>query len=157
MQQCLFFFNSVYSCTTARSTQYLSTPSSSLFSFLVQQCVSDLCLLQTGQQHSFFFQRHPPAYSAFIRNCPFHYNILNDIKDHSTSSRNRNKGTGVTSNHDNEAHRGSESVFYSLIWALQNEWLFLCASARTLLNFHCLQVTIYYQISGMENTTSKSL
>ena len=24
-------------------------------------------------------------------------------------------GTGVTSNHDNEAHRGSDSVFYSLI------------------------------------------
>ena len=24
-------------------------------------------------------------------------------------------GTGVTSNHDNDAHRGSDSVFYSLI------------------------------------------
>jgi hypothetical protein len=37
----------------------------------------------------------PPAYSAypaFIRHCPFYYNILNDIKDHSTSSRNRNRG-----------------------------------------------------------------
>jgi hypothetical protein len=41
-------------------------------------------------------------------------------------------GTGVTSNHDKEAHQGS--AFCSLIWALQNEWLFLRASARTLLN-----------------------
>ena len=33
-----------------------------------------------------------PAYSTFIRYCPFPYNILNDIKDHNTSSRNRNRG-----------------------------------------------------------------
>jgi hypothetical protein len=58
------------------------------------------------------------------------------------------RGTGVTSNHgDNETHRSSDSVFYNLIWALQNEWLFLHASARTLLNFHGLQGTISYQIS----------
>ena len=29
---------------------------------------------------------------AGIRHCPFHYNILNDIKDHCTSSRNKNRG-----------------------------------------------------------------
>ena len=42
----------------------------------------------------FFYDKHPPAYpaySAFIRHCPFHYNILNDIKDHRKSSRNRNR------------------------------------------------------------------
>ncbi len=54
-------------------------------------------LRQTGQQHSSscFWDKHPPAYSvysAFIRHCPFHYNILNDIKNHSTSSRNRQRG-----------------------------------------------------------------
>ena len=34
------------------------------------------------------------AYSAFIRHCPFYDNVLNDIKDHSTStsSKNRNRG-----------------------------------------------------------------
>ncbi len=31
------------------------------------------------------------AYSDFIRHCPFHYNMLNDIEGHSTSSRNRNR------------------------------------------------------------------
>ena len=54
-------------------------------------------LRQTGQQHSSssFQDKQPPAYpaySAFIRHCPFRYNILNDIKDHSASSRNRNRG-----------------------------------------------------------------
>jgi len=35
---------------------------------------------------------HMLAYSAFIRHCPFYDNILNDIKDHRTSSKNRNRG-----------------------------------------------------------------
>jgi hypothetical protein len=46
---------------------------------------------------------------------PFHYKILNDIKDHSKSSRSRKGANIVTSNHDDEAHGCSESVFYSLI------------------------------------------
>ncbi len=33
-----------------------------------------------------------PVYSACIRHCPFHYYIFNNIKDHGTSSRNRNRG-----------------------------------------------------------------
>ena len=37
--------------------------------------------------------------------------------------------------------------FCSMIWALQNEWLFLRASALTLRNFYCLRVTVSYQIS----------
>ncbi len=75
--------------------------------------------------------------------------FFNDIKDHSTSSRNRNMWHSVTSNHDNQDQRGPRLrlVFYSLIWALQNDWLFLRASALTLLNFHCLRVTISCQIS----------
>ena len=91
-------FYSLYSFTTSRSIQYLSTPQSSLFSFWVQQYVSDLSLVaETGQQHSssIFWDKHPPAYpaySAFIRHGPFHFNILNDIKHYSTSSRNRNRG-----------------------------------------------------------------
>ena len=75
------------------------------------------------------------------------YLTAQQYQNHSTSSRNRNMGNRVTSNHDNETHWGSASVFYSLIWALQNEWLFLHASARTFLNFHGLRVTISYQIS----------
>ncbi len=56
-------------------------------------------------------------------------------------------GTGIIWNHDNGAHEGSDCVFYSLIWALQNEWLRMHDSARKLLNFYCLQVPISYQIS----------
>jgi hypothetical protein len=55
------------------------------------------------------------------------------------------RGTGVTSITKKEADGGSDSVFYSLIWAFANEWLFLHTSARTLLNVHCLRVTISYQ------------
>jgi hypothetical protein len=47
--------------------------------------------------------------------------MLNDIKDEVRPSEIGTGETGVTSNHDNEAHRGSDSVFDSLIWALQNE------------------------------------
>ncbi len=78
------------------------------------------------------------------------FGIVHSIKIYSTISKITVRpreigtgGTGVTSNHDNEAHRGSDSVFYSLIWALQSEWLFLRASAHTLLNFHCLRVTVF--------------
>ncbi len=38
----------------------------------------------------------------FVRHRPFHYKILNDIKDHSASSRNRDGGNRITSNHDND-------------------------------------------------------
>jgi hypothetical protein len=41
----------------------------------------------------------------------------------------------------------STVLICKLIWDLQNEWLFLHASVHTLLNFHCLRVTISYQIS----------
>ncbi len=55
----------------------------------------DTWLRQTGQQHSTssssFEDEHPPAYSAFIWHCPCHCNLLNDITDHKTSSRNRNR------------------------------------------------------------------
>jgi hypothetical protein len=55
----------------------------------------------------------------------------------------------IPSNNDKEARQGSasDSAFCSLIWVLQNEWLFLSVSARTLLKFHCLPVPISYQIS----------
>jgi hypothetical protein len=43
--------------------------------------------------------------------------------------------TRGTSSHDNEVHGGSDSVFHSLVYAVQIEGLFLRASARTLLNF----------------------
>ena len=53
-------------------------------------------------------------------------------------------------------HRGSDSVFYRVIWSLHNEWLFLRASARMLLNFHChLRLSHYYisyQISQEMNS-----
>ena len=78
--------------------------------------------------------------------CQFHYNILNNIQNHSTSSRNRNRGNRGNMGNIKSRHRGSDFVFYSLIRALQNEWLFLRASARTLLNFHCVRVAISYQL-----------
>jgi hypothetical protein len=61
-------------------------------------------------------------------------------KQRSYFSRNRNRGV-VTSNHDNEAQRGSDSVFYSLIGALQPHSsltaLFLRVSA------HAPQLSLY--------------
>jgi len=48
------------------------------------------------------------------------------------------RGELGTSNHDNEDHQASHSVFcevsYTHIWAWQDEWLFLHASARALLS-----------------------
>ena len=52
------------------------------------------------------------------------------------------------------AHQGSDCGFYNLIRALQNMWLFLRTSARTLLHFDCLQVTISYQISCSDDDTN---
>ena len=44
-------------------------------------------------------------------------------------------GTGVTSNHE-EAHGSSDSVFNSLVWVLQNQWLFLWVSTHMILHFY---------------------
>ncbi len=92
----------------------------------------------------------PRAYSAFIRHCPFHYNIINDIKDHILVHP-REIWTGETrgtSNHDNETNKAQ--TLFSTTWSepyRMSDWLFLHVSARTLLNFRCLRVTISYQIS----------
>ena len=105
-------------------------------------------LRQTGQQQPFFLFRISTL--LHILHIRLSFGIVHSIIIYSTISKITVRpreigtgGTGVTSNHDNEAHRGSDSVSYSLICAL----LFLRASARTLLNFHCLRVTISYQIS----------
>ena len=63
-------------------------------------------------------------------------------KDHSTSSRNRYRGNKGNIKSRQRGVRGSDSVSYNQIWVLQNEWLLLRTSARTLLNIHCLRVTI---------------
>ena len=111
---------------------------------------------QTGQQHSsVFFRISTHAYPADILHIRLSFGIVHSIITYSTISKITvcpreigTAGTGVTSNHHNEDHRGSDSVkVYSLIWALQNETLPARASARTLLDFHCLRVTISYQIS----------
>jgi hypothetical protein len=91
----VYCFSTVF--TLLQQQEVLFYPISSLFIFLVQQYVSDLYLSVANWPATlFFFSRIStpayPAYSAFIRHCPFHYHILNDIKDHSTSSRNWNKG-----------------------------------------------------------------
>ncbi len=104
---------------------------------------------EPGQQHSsFFLVKHPPAFPAhpaFIWHCPFYYNILNDIEDHSTSSRNRNRG-----NRSNiKSRQGGPSrlrLCFLQSYLRLTEWLFLRASVRTLLNFHCLRVQISWGI-----------
>jgi len=96
---------------------------------------------------------------GIVHSSRVHCNILNDIKDHSTSARTcwiGTGGTGVTWTHNNEAHRGSDSVFYSLIWALRNEWRFLRRVSA-----HTPQLSLspshYFLSDLMENTTSTSL
>jgi hypothetical protein len=69
-----------------------------------------------------------------------------DTGNYSVLPSKKTRGTTVTSNHQKESHRESDSVFYSVIRVLQTEWRFLRASARTLLSFHGLRVTIAYQI-----------
>jgi hypothetical protein len=132
-------------------TQYLSTPQSSLFSFLVQQYISDLYLTAANWPATLLFLGYP-AYSTFIRHCPFHYNILKDIKDHSTSSRNRNRG-----------NRGNIKSRQRGPWRLRLCFLqpdvSLTLPARV--SAHAPQLSLspsYYFLSDlMENTTSKSL
>ncbi len=121
----------------------------------VQQYVSDLCLRQTGQQHSSFFMESTLLHILHIR---LSFGIGHSIIIYSTISKITVRpreigtgGTGVTSNLDNEAHRGSDFVFYSLIWALHNEWLFPHFPQLSLSPSH------YFLSDLMENTTSKSL
>ncbi len=87
-------------------------------------------------------------------------NILNIIKDHSTSSTNRKRG-----NRGNFKSRKWDPSRFRLCF-LQPDLssvesyrtsLFLRESARTLLNFHCLRVTISYQISWRLLPQSPSL
>jgi len=69
-----------------------------------------------------------------------------DTGNYSVLPSKKTGGTAVTSNNQKESHRESDSVFYSVIRVLQTDWRFLRASARTLLSFHGLRVTIAYQI-----------
>ncbi len=92
-------------------------------------------LWQTGQQHSSsFFRISTLLYILHIR---LSFGIVHSILIYSTISKITVRpreigtgGTGATSNHDNEAHRGLDSGFYNLLWTLQNELLFLHTSAR---------------------------
>jgi hypothetical protein len=96
---------------------------------------------------------HPPAYpaySTFIRHCPFHYNILNNIKDHNTTPRNRNRGNRGNIKSRQRGPSRLRLCFLQPDLSL-TEWLFLRASPRMLLNFHCLRVTISYQISYLKD------
>ena len=71
----------------------------------------------------------------------FHYNILNDIKDHGTSSRNRNRGEWGNIKSRQRGPRGSDSVFYSLIWLYRmsvSSWTCQCARSSTLIVFESL-------------------
>jgi hypothetical protein len=65
-------------------------------------------------------------------------------------------GTGGISNHDNETHRDSDSVFYSLMWVLQNE-----STLPARFSAHAPQLSLspshYFLSDLVENTTSKSL
>ena len=93
-------------------------------------------LRQTDHKHSSSFLQDKYSYISWIFVFPtLALGIVHSIIIYSTISKITVRpreigtgGTGVTSNHDNEAHRGSDSVFYSLIWALQNE--FCKASGR---------------------------
>ena len=69
-----------------------------------------------------------------------------DTGNYSVLPSKKTGGTAVTSNNQKESHRESDSVFYSVIRVLKTDWRFLRASARTLLSFHGLRVTIAYQI-----------
>ncbi len=102
--------------------------------FLVHQYVSDLSAvkwLDRGGKLArntllLFFRISTSCISLHIR---LSFGIVHSFIIYSTISNITVRpreigtgGTGVTSNHDNEANRGSGSVFYSLIWALQNEF-----------------------------------
>jgi len=89
-----------------------------MFSFWVQQYVSDLYLTVANWSATLFFFFH----LLHILHIRLSFGIVHSIIIDSTISkitgRPREIGTGgpgVTSNHDNEAHWGSDSVFYSLI------------------------------------------
>ncbi len=94
-----------------------------MFSFSVQQYLSDLYLTAANWPAAlfFFFGKHPGRL-LHILHIRLSFGIVHSIIIYSTMSkiavRPREIGTGgtaVTSNHDNEAHESLDSVFYSLI------------------------------------------
>ncbi len=152
-QQCLLFYNRKKYLST-RNLTFLVFESSNTF-------MTYTWLRQTGQQHSFSFfgDKHLPAYpahSAFIRHCSFNYNIINDIQDHSTSSRNRNRGNRRNIKSRQRGPTRLRLCFLHPDLSL-TEWVTLPARVSAHAPQLSLSPSHYFLPDLMENMTSKSL